>query len=1003
MKSYQRLGRVAMVAMALLLVIGGTAIAQLQTGNLYGKVQDQQGAVLPGVTVTLDTGAAQEVQVTNAQGEFRFLSLPPATMKLKSELQGFSTVEYPNIVITVGHNTTVEVTMNSAVEDVITVTTESPLLDERKVSTGATVNAAELAEIPTSRDPWSILSTTPGVLVDRVNVGGNESGQQSVYVGPGSMGTNSVWAVDGVVVTDMAALGSSPSYYDFDAFQEMQVTTGGTDTTIATGGVVVNMVTKRGTNQWRGSGRFFYTPGSLESNSSFKVPANQVGAGLSGDLINRIQDFGAEVGGPIIKDRLWIWGSYGDQKVNVSTIGGATNKADLPTYNGKLNAQLTGSNSLTLFVLQNNKTVAGRDAGPTRPQPTTWNQGHNGSNPTAGKVEDTQIFGPNFYLTGLFSDVNGGFGLVPEGGIGPVAFLNTSGVWGNTFVDYQVTRPQKQGKLDASSFFNFGSVSNELKYGAGYRRVTSTSLSTWGPGYLVAGPLFGEPASINVFEAAREENLNITNTYSSGYAQDTLTAGNLTANIGVRYDLQAGHNNASSEAANPDSPGILPAFNYAGGPTGFSWGNVTPRVGLTYALGADRKTLLRVSYSRYADQLGDGFAGVRNPTAAQTYYLFSVPASNVGPGLPTGLSPLSPGGPLANYAGPVNPATGLPFQLNNVNSNFSAPLTDEFLASVEHAILPELVVGLNFTFRHLSNQVPGDVGPTGASSGTPAGAGIPLVFDATTPFDPSTLSTTGRPATPADYVQQTYTTTATNGKQYTVTYYTLKPGVSTRGGSLLENSDLTSNYKGAALTLNKRLSNHWMMRGNFTYSDWTYGNPGVLPDPSDFLPGGNRDGDAVLVNSAGSGPKQYVFLNSKWSANLNGMYQVAPDKGYGFNVAGNLTARQGYAFPNYVQVPISVDQNGNPRQNYEGGLSEDILVGRPDANRLPSLIDFDARIEKEFTFQDFGLTLSFDCFNLFNSSTTTQKVGAISLPTYGFIYETLAPRVYRFGARISFR
>src|SRR5580693_3508506 len=139
MKSNTTWGRVAVVAAFLLLVAGGTAVAQLQTGNLYGKVLDQQGAALPGVTVTLDTGAAQEVQVSNAQGEFRFLSLPPATMKLKAELQGFGTIEYPNFVITVGHNTTLEVTMNSAVEDVITATTESPLLDERKVSTGATI------------------------------------------------------------------------------------------------------------------------------------------------------------------------------------------------------------------------------------------------------------------------------------------------------------------------------------------------------------------------------------------------------------------------------------------------------------------------------------------------------------------------------------------------------------------------------------------------------------------------------------------------------------------------------------------------------------------------------------------------------------------------------------------------------------------------------------------------------------------------------------------------
>src|SRR5213075_2061727 len=144
------------------------------------------------------------------------------------------------IVVNVGRNTQIEVKLSAAVEDVITVTAESPLLDERRISTGATVSQTELERIPSARDPWAVLQSTPGVLTDRVNVGGNESGQQSQYVGPGSCGDQAVWSMDGVVITDMAALGSSPGYYDFDAFEEMNVSTGGSDASIATGGVVLN-------------------------------------------------------------------------------------------------------------------------------------------------------------------------------------------------------------------------------------------------------------------------------------------------------------------------------------------------------------------------------------------------------------------------------------------------------------------------------------------------------------------------------------------------------------------------------------------------------------------------------------------------------------------------------------------------------------------------------------------------------------------------------------------
>src|SRR5581483_3708048 len=168
----------------------------------------------------------------------------------------------------------------------------------------------ELEKIPTARDPWVILQTAPGVKLDRINVGGNMSGQQSNYVGRGSGGDQAVWSVDGVVITDMAATGSTPAYFDFDAFEEMQVTTGGTDTTIATGGVVMNMVTKRGTNEWRGSGRYYLSKDSWQSTPSVSGFGNgnassthtpQAPQTSFYSHIVAVKDWGAEIGGPILK------------------------------------------------------------------------------------------------------------------------------------------------------------------------------------------------------------------------------------------------------------------------------------------------------------------------------------------------------------------------------------------------------------------------------------------------------------------------------------------------------------------------------------------------------------------------------------------------------------------------------------------------------------------------------------------------------------------------------
>jgi hypothetical protein len=988
MKSINLWGRIVAVAALLLLGVGGTAFAQLQTGNLYGTVTDDKGAALPGVTVTLTGQGAPQVQVTNAQGQFRFLGLGPGNYDLKAELEGFSTIDYPNIVINIGRNTTIEVKLSPAVEDVITVTAESPLLDERRISTGATVSQTELEKIPTSRDPWAILQTTPGVLTDRINVGGNESGQQSQYVGPGSTGDQAVWSVDGVVITDMAALGSSPAYYDFDAFEEMQVTTGGSDTTIATGGVVLNMVTKRGTNEWRGSGRYYDTDKKWQSStdlSGIRFAPNQPPFKQGNRIVN-VRDYGAEIGGPIVKDRLWIWGSYGRQKVDLLTIADVSDKTDLKTENAKLNAQIAPSNSATLFYFNSEKVKIGRNAGPLRPQETTWDQGQFGDKPTAYKVEDTHIFSSNFYLTGLYSVVNGGFELAPEGGLGVTPYWDENQVWHNTFLLNTTERPQKQYKADASNFFNTGSLSHELKFGAGYRQADVTSLSRWGGvGLIYNGPAyFG--TDLNVIALARDAGAAVRNKYESAYAQDTLTVGNLTANIGVRYDKQTGDNLSRSLPANRLLPNVLPAVSVNESDIGFDWTDVTPRLGLTYALGAERKTLLRASYSRFADQLGAATSSWLNPLGSQGYAYFYT--TNPGNGNVTAGDIVDPAaGPLF-YSSNVNPITGGLLQSAALNPNLSAPKTDELLLGVEHALLPEFVVGLNLTYRRLSNLL----------------YSHRLVFDDPNAFT-SDLNSVGRPDRRSDYVvcgtpgyPACLTGTLPNGQHYVAQQYYLRNGLSSRGGYYLYNSDREQEYKGASLVFNKRLANRWMLRGNVTWSDWTWSSVPAsdITDPTPVLGGGTREGDAVLQGSGtGSGSKGGVYINSKWAYSVNGLYQIAPDHPWGFNVALNVTGREGYPVPYFVRVFLPGNEN-NAASNVQ-------VTERPDSFRLDDINIVDARVEKEFTFSDFGLTLGVDCFNVFNEAFVLQRQHRLNTGAADRVTEITSPRIFRIGARVSFR
>src|SRR5262249_18942349 len=251
-------------------VAGGVpdASAQISTGSLYGKITDPSGAVMPGATVTLKGANIRPMTtVTGSQGEYRFATLDNGIYTVGVTLTGFSSMQR-QVTVTTGVNTEVNFSIKVAsVEETITVTAETPVIDTKKLGTGTTVTSDELGKIPNSRDPWAFLRTVPGVQIDRLNQAGTESGQQSGYIGKGSPQTDSMWVLDGVVITDPGGVGASPTYFDCAAFDEVAITTGGADVKVATGGVGINLVTKRGTNAFHGGAEGYFTHDDLQSSN----------------------------------------------------------------------------------------------------------------------------------------------------------------------------------------------------------------------------------------------------------------------------------------------------------------------------------------------------------------------------------------------------------------------------------------------------------------------------------------------------------------------------------------------------------------------------------------------------------------------------------------------------------------------------------------------------------------------------------------------------------------
>ena len=985
----------AAFAALLVSLMAVSAFGQIQTSTLYGNVVGNDGAALPGVTVTLTGVGAPQTTVTDEQGRFRFPNLSPGTYTLKAELAGYGTATRAGIGVRLGASPDVTLTLNPSVAQTITVTAEAPLLDVRKTGTGATVSKVELENVPTGRDPWVILQQTPGVLIDRINVGGNESGQQSSFTGKGATTDQTAWNVDGVNITDVGALGSSPTYYDFDSFEEMQISTGGSDPRIQTPGVQINMVTKRGTNDFSGSARYFTTKNAWQSDA--KIPSEAAPYLAVVNEIDNIYDQGIEVGGPIIRDRLWLWGAYSEQQIDLLQASGTihlSDKTNLETYNGKLNAQPFSANSLSATYMLGNKVKLGRNVGPTRPQETGWNQDSNYDGPTMWKIEDTHVFSSAFYLTGLYSKVQGGFQLISDNGEGcntiecglsgaPATWdfgPNGDGLPHNSYYNYYTERPQDQYRLDGSTFFNTGSLSHELKFGFGVRDADVRSLSAWPGDQLVflnvcsqADVDAGDCLGTSTFQANKFSDFTYNVTSTDLYVGDTMLLGNLTLQAGLRWDNQKSFIQGGHVPVSALMPDVLPAIDYDQSDD-LEWTTVSPRIGLTYALGAEKKTLLRAAANRYVDQMGGYYVYSTSPAAYGTVYAYF---NDLNGNRIVDRNEIVPDS-IYNWIGvdPFNPGA----KVRRWDDDIKAPHTDEFLLGFEREVMTDFSVGVTGTYRKLHDLLE---------------------------LAPEKTQGAGDFYTQADYelVRTVDGAVGWGGPDFTVDVYDLKDGIAPPTYFVVRNRpDYGQTYKGLELTATKRMSNRWMLRGSFTWQDWTqdvgedsFANPTRIRNSNGNC--SNCDGDQVVQGSgSGSGAKGGIFINSKWAYNVTGAYQIPViETSLGFN----LTGRQGYPIP-YI---------------YRAGTSEGrqpVLINEDiDAHRLPNVQVLDLRLAKDIRMGPVGLTVSADVFNVFNRNTVLQRnVASTSATNYNpgsptstqqnRITELISPRVIRLGARLTF-
>ena len=297
--------------------------------------------------------------------------------------------------------------------------------------------------------------------------------------------------MDGVVITDMSATGGSPTYFDFDAFQEIQISTSGQDIKQQTAGAGLNFVVKRGTNQFRGTVRGYFTGDGLEASN---VPEELVQRGVTpetADHNDQISDYGFDLGGPIVRDRAWVWGSWTKQDIRlIRSAGNILDRTILKTYNIKGNWQASKNDMISVLWFIGEKQKFGRATGDAQVlAPTaTWNQGNRyPENRPHGllKFENNHAFSPSLFLSTKYAYYGTGFSLEPAGGLTDLASVSTrlGQAFGTTRAQ-RFLRPQNILNFDANHFRTALGGSHDIKFGMGWRRHDATSQTLW-PGNMI--------------------------------------------------------------------------------------------------------------------------------------------------------------------------------------------------------------------------------------------------------------------------------------------------------------------------------------------------------------------------------------------------------------------------------------------------------------------------------------------------------------------------------------
>ena len=946
-----------LVALALLATV--PAFAQ-QTGTITGTATDEQGAVLPGVTVTVSSPAliAPRSTTTGAGGSYSHPALPPGEYSVSFALSGFQTVVQEGVRLSVARTLEVNASMGiSGVEETVTVTGDAPVVDVRSATVQTNIEQELLEAVPTGRNPWVMAGLVPGMVTTRIDVGGSNGMQQYGMEIFGSSASMQSFQVDGLKVNWPGGTGGwTMQYYGFSMYEEFNFQTSTHSAESDTGGVLMNMVVKTGGNEFSGDAIGLWNAVDLQGE-----PAEAGGAPITKSL-----DINGTLGGPIVRDKAWFFTAYRDwiHEQEVSTPADYVGPQPIDdnrirNLSGKFTLQATDNDRLSVTLQRN------------------WKDRYHRRDPPYTAVADELARFQDQWADNYIASYNrvlGDAALLDlrfgrMTGVTPyILYSEYCGIPVDEYPDARACTENDIAVRDPVRAELFNADPRGESWGPNHRNQFNGSLTyyldTAGGSHnfkvggqasrefiesrqFKSGDAFGElddgvPSRINISRTPKTSHERL-NTWAL-YAQDAWTLGDrLTLNIGVRLDGVYGYIPVQSSP-----PGTWTAVSEQLSDASFEvtseigglpdWPmNVGPRLSFAYDLFGDGRAALKGGWGRYYTQMGNGLSGSANPNAGRSAWvgwndLDGDRLVDIGP---SGTLVDSPEIDLSQFDGFAG-AGASPYDKNS-----RRPYSDDISLGVDMTLGTE--VSFSATYHRRQHR--------------------------------DSLGSLNLARPPSAYTLTSFACAACPQATYEV--YELQEAYRGLQDNTITNVEkLQTNYNGVAFQLQKRFSNRWQLLGGATFSSHR-GVPHSLPwDGTDW---NNPNRDINRLDGA-------VLTDVPWVFNVAGSYLAPLD----IQIAWNYRARAGNPLVSTARATGLVQG------------SESIYAYERGDERTETITDLlDINFRKGFDIDQARIEIGADFANIFNS----QAADAL-ITSFGSRYlqpsRVLPPRIIRFTAKLLF-